>query len=72
MFLLSPSRWAGTLFSLKLHVVTPMSDPDFTLNAVGKLNLGMVKDFYPLDKGTNLNGLLDMNLNAGGKTVVLR
>ena len=33
-----------------------------TLKAVGKLNLGDVKDFYPLGDDMKLNGLLDINL----------
>lgn len=57
----------GNPFSGSLHVVTPMSDPDFSMKAVGKLDLGMIKDVYPLEKGTELNGVLDMNVNAAGK-----
>ncbi len=58
---------AGSPFSGKLHIVTPLSDPDFKLSALGKLNLGIIKDVYPLDKGTELNGVLDMDVNAAGK-----
>lgn len=49
-------------FSAQMKVITPMSDPDLRLKAVGKLDLGMIKDIYPLESGTKLNGLLDMNL----------
>lgn len=58
---------AGSPFSGKFHIVTPLSDPDFKLSALGKLNLGIIKDVYPLDKGTELNGVLDMDVNAAGK-----
>lgn len=57
----------GNPFSGSLHVTNPVSDPNFAMKAVGKLNLGMIKDVYPLEKGTDLNGLLDMNVNAAGK-----
>ncbi|MFV0470670.1 MAG: AsmA-like C-terminal region-containing protein [Paludibacteraceae bacterium] len=57
----------GNPFAGNLRVTTPMSDPNFNLKAVGKLNLGMIKEIYPLEKGTDLNGLLDMNVNAAGK-----
>ena len=54
-------------FNLQLRLATPMSDPDMTLKAVGKLNLGDVKDFYPLGDDMKLNGLLDVNLALAGK-----
>ncbi len=57
----------GNPVSARLHVEHPMSDPDFRVNAAGKLDLGMVKDVFPLEKGTELNGLLDMDINAAGK-----
>lgn len=57
----------GNPFTAQLNVVTPISDPDFKLKALGKLNLGIVKDVYPLEKGTELNGVLDMDVNAAGK-----
>lgn len=54
----------GNPFSAKLNVTTPMSDPNLKLTANGTLNLGMIKDVYPLEKGTELNGTVvaDMNL----------
>jgi len=48
-------------------VATPQSDPDFALNLAGALNLGMVKEVYPLDKDTKLQGKIDANLFAAGK-----
>lgn len=57
----------GNPVSAQLHVVQPMSDPDFRLKASGKLDLAMVKDVYPLEKGTELNGLLLMDVNAAGR-----
>ncbi|MDR2086408.1 MAG: AsmA family protein [Dysgonamonadaceae bacterium] len=48
-------------FDLKLHLSHPVSDPDLTLSAVGKLDLGMLKEVYPLDN-MDLSGKLDANL----------
>ncbi|MHB9055598.1 MAG: hypothetical protein ACYC2P_05520 [Paludibacteraceae bacterium] len=57
----------GNPFSAQLHIINPVSDPDFRMKALGKLNLGIIKDVYPLGKATSLSGLLDMNINAAGK-----
>ena len=51
----------GNPFDLKLHLSTPMSDPNINLSAVGKLNLGMVKEVYPLED-MELSGNLDANM----------
>ena len=57
----------GNPFTMQGRIATPVSDPDMTLKAVGKLDLGMIKEVYPLEKGTTLNGLLNMNVNMAGK-----
>ena len=57
----------GNPFTMQGRITTPLSDPDMALKAVGKLDLGMIKDVYPLEKGTTLNGLLNMNVNMAGK-----
>lgn len=57
----------GNALSANFHLKTPMSDPDFTAGANGKIDLGMVKDFYPLGDSIELNGVLSMNIDAGGK-----
>ncbi|MDR2682906.1 MAG: AsmA family protein, partial [Dysgonamonadaceae bacterium] len=53
----------GNPFDLKLHLSHPVSDPDINLSAVGKLDLGMVKEIYPLEN-TNLSGKLEANLQV--------
>ncbi len=58
---------AGNVFDLTARVATPQSDPDFVMNLVGALNLGMVKDVYPLSEGTKLQGKIHANLFAAGK-----
>lgn len=57
----------GNPFNAQLRISTPMSDPELTLKAVGKINLDNIKDLYPLQADTRLSGLLDMNLEAGGR-----
>ena len=51
----------GNPFDLKLHLSTPMSDPNINMSAVGNLNLGMVKEIYPLED-MELSGTLDANM----------
>ena len=59
-------RLAGNPFSLTAYVKTPVSDPDFHLTARGKLDLGKVKEVYPLDD-MQLNGLVQADLELGGR-----
>ncbi len=56
----------GNPFDLRLKMSHPMTDPNIDLTASGKLNLGMIKDIYPLEAGMQLNGELDANLNFIG------
>jgi len=58
---------SGNLFSAQMRVAYPMSDPELLMKTVGKIDLGMVKDIYPLEAGTKLNGVLDMNLDLAGR-----
>jgi hypothetical protein len=51
----------GNPFDLKLHLSTPVSDPNLNLSAQGKLNLSGIKDVYPLED-MDLSGLLDADL----------
>jgi hypothetical protein len=52
---------AGNPFDIQLHLSTPISDLNINLSALGHLNLGMIKDIYPLE-GMELSGSLDANL----------
>ena len=54
-------------FSAQLRIATPLSDPDLIFKAVGKIDLGKVNEFYPLEDSTHLNGIFDMNVNMAGK-----
>jgi len=58
---------AGNPFDLTAYVVNPMSDPDVKGALKGILNLGMVKEVYPLEKGTALKGQIQANLSVAGR-----
>jgi len=51
----------GNPFDMSLHVSTPMSDANLSLTAVGNLDLGMIKEVYPLED-MELSGKLDANM----------
>ncbi|MDR1585746.1 MAG: AsmA family protein [Prevotellaceae bacterium] len=57
----------GNPFSASARVTFPLSDPDLTLNAKGKLDLGMVKEIYPLGDDMDLNGVFNLDLALGGR-----
>lgn len=57
---------AGNPFSLTAFVKTPISDPDFKAEAKGVLNLGMIKQVYPLGD-MELNGTIDADMQMSGR-----
>ena len=57
---------AGNPFSVTADVKTPISDPDFKASAKGKLDLGKIKDVYPLED-MNLNGVVDADMSLAGR-----
>ena len=58
---------AGNAFDLTAHVATPQSDPDVKGAMAGKINLAKIKEVYPLEKGTQLQGTISVNMTAAGK-----
>lgn len=56
----------GNPFDLDLHLSHPVSDPDFRLSVLGKLNLDGVKEVYPL-QNMELSGNLDANLKLASR-----
>lgn len=50
-------------FSASLNVRTPMSDPNLKANIKGLIDLSMIKEVYPLEAGTDLNGKLNADLS---------
>ena len=57
---------AGNPFSVVADVITPISDLAFNVAAKGKLDLGKIKDVYPMED-MNLNGLLNADLSLNGR-----
>ncbi|MDH8702449.1 hypothetical protein M2138_001813 [Dysgonomonadaceae bacterium PH5-43] len=51
----------GNPFDVTLQVSNPVSDMNINMSAIGKLNLGMIKEIYPLED-MELSGSLDANL----------
>lgn len=56
---------AGNPFSMKADVKTPISDLNFNVTAKGKLDLGKIKDVYPLED-MQLNGLVNADMSLSG------
>ena len=59
-------RLAGNPFSLIADVKTPVSDPDFKAEAKGVLDLGMIKQVYPLGD-MELNGTINADMQMAGR-----
>ena len=57
---------AGNPFSMTAEVSNPMTDLAFNASARGKLDLGKIKDVYPLED-MNLNGLLNADMSLNGR-----
>ena len=57
---------AGDPFKLNLHISNPVLDPEISASVNGKIDLGGVKNYYPL-KGDELNGNLMLDVTAKGK-----
>ena len=57
---------AGNPFSVSATLSNPISDMLFDVAAKGKLDLGKVKDVYPLEDMA-LNGLLDADMSIKGR-----
>ena len=59
-------RMAGNPFGLSAEIRTPVSDADFKAEAKGILDLGKIKEVYPLED-MELNGIVDANLSVAGR-----
>lgn len=59
-------RMAGNPFSVIASVKTPISDPEFNVEAKGILNLANVEKVYPLEN-TKLNGTVNADFKVDGR-----
>ena len=57
---------AGDPFKMHLHVTNPVLDPEIEAALTGTIDLGGVKNYYPL-KGDSLTGNVNVNIKAEGK-----
>ena len=57
---------AGHSFGVTAQLKNPISDLDFRMTAKGKLDLGKVKEVYPMENMT-LNGRVDADMRLSGK-----
>ncbi|MCC7303145.1 MAG: AsmA family protein [Bacteroidia bacterium] len=58
---------AGNPLDMTMHVEHPVSDPGINGQLLGKLDLSTIKDVIPLDKGDELNGLIDADVKLAGR-----
>ncbi|HRU61174.1 MAG TPA: AsmA-like C-terminal region-containing protein [Bacteroidia bacterium] len=57
----------GDEFRSRLVLKTPVSDPDLDAMMKGRINLDNVKKFVPLEKGTDLSGRMEADLELKGR-----
>lgn len=58
---------AGNSLTASLSAATPISDLQFAAAANGKVNLGAIKEVYPLDESIALAGLVTANIQVAGR-----
>ena len=58
---------ANNPFSVSAKISTPISHLNFDAGAKGVLNLGMIKEVYPLGDSIDINGTFNADLNFKGK-----
>ncbi|MDZ4844657.1 MAG: AsmA-like C-terminal region-containing protein [Chitinophagales bacterium] len=57
--------------AMKIHIKTPISDPDIDLTAKGKIDLANVKQFYPIEAGEELAGKVEADAAMKGRLSAL-
>lgn len=60
-------QMAGNALSATLYATNLVSDPVFRASANGRVDLGAVKEVYPLDKEVSLNGLVTADVKVSGR-----
>ncbi|MGB3947673.1 MAG: AsmA-like C-terminal region-containing protein [Bacteroidia bacterium] len=58
---------AGNPVDAKLHLSTPVSDANIDAELVSKINIASIKDVIPLEKGDDLNGLVESDIKMKGR-----
>ncbi|MBX3165175.1 MAG: membrane assembly protein AsmA [Bacteroidetes bacterium] len=57
---------ADNPIDMTAHIKTPMSDPSLKAELRGLINLASVKEFVPLEKNDDLNGIIKADINIDG------
>ncbi len=60
------AEMGGDPFDARLYISSPVSDARIDASIKGRIDLGKIKDLVPLEKGTNLSGLLTADVTAKG------
>ena len=60
-------RMAGNSLAATFYATNLTSDPTFRVSADGKVDLGAVKEVYPLEKGIELAGIITADLQLSGR-----
>jgi len=57
----------GEPIEARLKLATPVSDPQIDAMAKGTINLGNIKSYIPLEKGTDLSGVVTADVTMKGR-----
>lgn len=60
-------QMAGNSVVATFYATSLISDPVFRVSANGRVDLGAVKEVYPLEKGVELGGLFTVDLKLSGR-----
>ena len=60
-------KMAGNPVDFRMLLRTPVSDPDIDAMLKGTIDLGRVKDFFPLAEGESMRGIIESDLAAKGR-----
>jgi hypothetical protein len=58
---------AGNPVTFRMNLKTPVSDPQIDAALNGKIDLAQVKDFYPLEEGEAVSGIIQSDMVAKGR-----
>lgn len=60
-------KMASNSVTASLHATNLISNPTFRVEAAGRVDLGQIRDVYPLAKGVELDGLFVADLKVAGQ-----
>ncbi len=60
-------RMAGNSLAATFHAANIVSDPSFRASVAGKVDLGAIREVYPLDKEVDLGGIITADLKVSGR-----